>query len=141
MGNTHGVNASSRPKPKKLATSTQTPPLNNPAISASSDCGSALGGTRAGRRRQRLQERRCAGICGRRRKRGKTNFGCLFLRQVAHADIGATLRHRFQLEITHCSHPRAVERQHETHVAAISFELAEKFVSLDFAGRQLRGGK
>ena len=38
IGNTHGVNASSRPKPKKLAMSAQNPPLNNPAISASSDC-------------------------------------------------------------------------------------------------------
>jgi hypothetical protein len=39
IGNTHGVSASNNPKPKKLASSTQKPPLNKPAITASSDCG------------------------------------------------------------------------------------------------------
>src|SRR6187455_482124 len=38
IGNTHGVSASSRPKPKKLAINIQNPPLNKPAIKASSDC-------------------------------------------------------------------------------------------------------
>ena len=40
MGNTQGVNASNKPKPKKLATTNQKPPcLNNCSIREESDSG------------------------------------------------------------------------------------------------------
>ena len=83
IGSTHGVKASSRPNPKKLATVSQKPPAKTPAIRASSAPGRARSG--AGNGCGRRAHCRTAGG-------GELQLRLLLVRDVAHADVGAALR-------------------------------------------------
>ena len=70
-------------------------------------------------------------------ERSERDFCRLLLRRVAHANVGTTLRYRLQREVRRLRR-QPFDRQHETQLAAVGLHLAEKFVLLDLARRQLR---
>src|SRR5258707_1270957 len=113
IGSMQGVNASSTPKTRKLASTSAALPSKRCATSMSL----ANSEKRGARRSERDARRRIH-------------------RDVAYADVGATLRGHFQVEAA-----AALRRDPHPQIVAIGLHLAEEVVLVLVAGRELRSAE
>ena len=75
--------------------------------------------------------------CGRRGRRRQFESDLAGQRRIADALVRAALRYDSQRQVFHCD-AVAVDRNRRLNIAAIDFDVAEKFVVLDLAGREKR---
>ena len=117
IGSTQGVKASSRPKPRKLASTSQVLPLEQ------------RGDVEVARR-----ERHARGPAPRGANEARRSVAVRLHRHVAHADVGAALRGHNELQ--RIARAR-LDRHADAHFLAVGLRVAEELVLLAHARREL----